>query len=60
MRRALAACIERAGAARSAPRGEELDRLAESLRQGRTVTLGGALFRPKGAGLRITPEPPRR
>ncbi|MGK2284833.1 tRNA lysidine(34) synthetase TilS [Pedomonas sp. V897] len=60
LRRSLLACIERIGSSRSAPRGAELDRLADGLRRGEAATLGGALFRPRGAALLILPETGRR
>lgn len=56
LRRALMACLARVGAARTTPRGEELDRLMTRLRQGESATLGGALVRVAGEQVRLLPE----
>ena len=59
LRRALAECLAAVGTARSAPRGEELDRLVASLRRGESATLGGAVVRVTDTRVTIKPEAPR-
>jgi len=59
VRRALALCLDRVGTARSAPRGEELERLITALRRGQSATLGGAIVRVTPRRAKILPEGPR-
>lgn len=60
LRRALMQCLAQVGTARSAPRGEELERLIETLRRGGSATLGGALLRVTDRRVTLLPEAPRR
>jgi len=59
LRRALLLCLAEVGAARSAPRGEELERLIDALRRGESATLGGAILRVTDGRVAILPEGPR-
>lgn len=56
LRRALLVCIGRVGVARTAPRGEELERLIGQLRRGESATLGGAILRVADTRVTILPE----
>ena len=58
-RRALMLCLCRVGTARTPPRGEELERLIDQLKRGRSATLGGAILRVANQRVRILPEAPR-
>lgn len=60
LRRALTLCLTEVGTARSAPRGEELERLIGLLRCGESATLGGAIFKVTDKQVTILPEAPRR